>query len=96
MHGFAFHGLASFTPHIAVFLGLIALGFGYWICLQAKLHKDYARWGRFLGIFISVVAVLGLVCILYLSIKRCCLAQKGDWHKNPTEMMEPLSHPPVP
>ncbi|MBI4124574.1 MAG: hypothetical protein HY609_03310 [Deltaproteobacteria bacterium] len=88
MVAFAYHGLSSFGPHLAVFAGLITLGFGYWICLQARQDPKCPKWGKFLGILISVVAALGLLCIGYLTIKKCCRSQYGkDWHKTHMQMM---------
>lgn len=86
---YGYFGFYSFVPHIAVFLGLIALGFGYWISLQAKASTCCSKWGKFLGVFISVVAGLGLICLFYICIQRCFLAQKGDWHKNHMQMVMP-------
>ncbi|OGQ44748.1 MAG: hypothetical protein A3H42_05440 [Deltaproteobacteria bacterium RIFCSPLOWO2_02_FULL_46_8] len=90
MSGFGLHGSSMFIPHIAVFLGLFALGFGYWVCLQARTDTTRPKLGKFLGGFISIVAALGLVCIFYLSIKQCCkanMAKKDDWSKTHMQMM---------
>ncbi|OGQ05830.1 MAG: hypothetical protein A2W61_06870 [Deltaproteobacteria bacterium RIFCSPLOWO2_01_44_7] len=89
MYGFGHSGFYSFEPHIAVFLGLMALGFGYWIFIQAKSDTSCSKLGKFFGVLISIVAALGLICILYLSIKRCCMAPKGDWYKSHMQMMAP-------
>lgn len=94
MTAFAYHGFQSFGPHIAVFLGLITLGFGYSICLKAQQDTKCPKFGKFIGILISLVAALGLLCVFYLTIKRCCLAQKGDWHKNHMQMMMPQADEP--
>ncbi|MBI5299875.1 MAG: hypothetical protein HY877_06245 [Deltaproteobacteria bacterium] len=102
MPGFGLHGPYSFGAHIAAFLGLLALGFGYWICLQARKDTARPKLGKFLGSFISIIAALGLVCIFYLSIKQCCkanMANKDDWSKTHMQMMmersqqQPLQQP---
>lgn len=79
----------SFSAHGAVFLGLIALGFGYWICIQARQDTKCPKWGKFLGGLISVVALLGLACVGYLSLKRCCFSKGDPWHKMHMKMMMP-------
>ena len=70
-----------FLPHIAVFLGLIALGFGYSISLQPK--------GKWVGLFIAIVAALGLVCIAYLSFAKCCHSglASDEFYKMHMQMM---------
>ena len=72
MSGFH-HGFQSFSTHIAVFLGLIALAAGYGVGSSAKADSCCGKWGKFLGGFITVVAALGLLCIGYLTIKKCCM-----------------------
>ncbi|MDP2600478.1 MAG: hypothetical protein Q8P84_07100 [Deltaproteobacteria bacterium] len=89
------HGFFSFAPHIAVFLGLIALAFGYKVCQQAKSDATCGKWGKFVGIFISAVSLLGLACVGYLSIKRCCKMDKKDaWMEKHMQMMMPPSEEP--
>lgn len=95
MLGFGYHGFYSFSTHSAVFLGLIALGFGYWICLQARQDTKCPKWGKFLGVLISLVALLGLICVGYLSIKRCCMGQKGDGYQKHMERMMPSPEAPA-
>ena len=83
-----FYGFASFAPHIAVFLGLIAFGFGFWICQQAKASPHCPKLGKFIGGLIALVSLLGLLCIGYLTIKKCCHSQYGeDWHQKHMQMM---------
>lgn len=89
-----YHSFYNVGPHIAVFLGLITLGFGYWICLQAKTDTHCPKYGKFIGVLISLVAALGIACVLYLTIKRCCLANKGEsWHQSHMQMVMPGETP---
>ena len=87
------HGFFSFAPHIAVFLGLIALAFGYQVCHQAKSDACCGKWGKFVGIFVSAVSLLGLSCVGYLSIKQCCkmgkMGKDSQWMEKHMEMMMP-------
>ena len=86
----AMGGYGAFQVHIAVFLGLIALAAGYFVCLKSREDPQCGKWGRYLGMFISLVAVLGIACAVYLSIKRCCDRQdKQGWYKNHMQMMMP-------
>lgn len=82
------HGFSSMSSHIAIFLGLIALGVGYWVCIQAHADAHCPKWGKFLGTFISVVAILGLACTAYLTVKR--MLKKDSWHE---KMM--MGHPAI-
>lgn len=84
------HGFYSFTPHIAVFLGLIALAFGYQVMHQAKSDACCGKWGKFVGIFVSIVSLLGILCVGYLSISKCCGMKKdAGWMEKHMEMMTP-------
>ena len=86
-HSFGSHGCFAFVPHIAVFLGLIALGVGYWVCKEAK--DGSCKWGKFVGYFISIVAACGLLCSFYLILKNCYKAQCGLHSDHSMEMMMP-------
>ncbi len=84
------HGFFSFAPHIAIFLGLIALAFGYQTMHQAKSDGCCGKWGKFVGVLISAVSLLGLICIAYLSIRQCCMVKKDPgWMEKHMEMMTP-------
>ena len=74
MFGFH-HEFQSFSTHIAVFLGLIALATGYLVGHQAKTDTCCGKWGKFVGGLITAVSLAGLICIAYLSIKACCGAK---------------------
>lgn len=71
------HHMFSFLPHAAVFLGLIALGKGYGVYLKAKAFPG-EKLGKFLGLFISLVSLLGLACIGYLTLHRCMQCQMSE------------------
>ena len=88
-YGFFSH--TTYLTHIAVFLGLIAMGVGYFVCVKAKSAEGSCpKWGKFLGTFITVVAALGLICTFYLSVKRCYFSsKKADWHQQHMEMISP-------
>lgn len=81
------HG-SSMSAHIAIFLGLIALGVGYWVCIQARSDTHCPKWGKFLGLFITFVAALGLACTAYMTVRK--VMQKDPWHE---KMM--MGHPPI-
>ena len=86
---YGFFSNTIYLTHIAVFLGLIAMGVGYFVCIKAKSSEGSCpKWGKFLGAFITVIAALGLVCTFYMSVKRCFFKEKrGDWKKHHMEMM---------
>lgn len=84
------HHMFSFLPHAAVFLGLIALGTGYKVYLKACAVPG-AKFGKWVGGFISVVALLGLTCIFYLSITRCLRCPMPE---HPASMEMPMDDGP--
>lgn len=91
LHGFG-HGMVSFQPHIAVFLGLIALAIGYQVLHQAKSDACCGKWGKFVGVLVSAGALLGLVCVGYLSVKKCCSGEKESrWLERHIQKVSPPS-----
>jgi hypothetical protein len=75
--------LASFQPNkqeefkmifqadIAFALSLIAIGVGYWVLNKSKSMEDTGlkTTGKFLGYFITIAAILTLLCTSYYSLK---------------------------
>lgn len=80
----------AFNAHIALALALIALVAGCFIftkaCAEGYCCKALAK---IVGVIVMILAILSTICILYLSIQRCCKEKPPimppSWHHPPTE-----------
>ncbi|MDO8526601.1 MAG: hypothetical protein Q7T03_02815 [Deltaproteobacteria bacterium] len=99
MSGMGLHGFSQFSVHNVVFLGLIALGVGYWVLTLSKTDITCPKWGKFIGYFISIASIAGLICVTYMTVRDHCFKGHDDqWSKDHMKMMEGKmpSMPPMP
>lgn len=99
----------AFQIHAALALQLIALVSGILLINKAHTTEFFCKkTGKIVGGFVAIVAILSMLCIGYLGIKRCCSAGRGmkppmpavpsDWKHPPMDMPTgmPLDHPAAP
>jgi amino acid transporter len=87
-------GCYGFGAHIAVAIVLIALAMGFLVCAKAQKMDCCKKWGKFIGMLITIVSLLLLICLSILCIKSFV----NDGCKKPGPMGGmglPSGHPPV-
>lgn len=62
----------------AFFLGLIALGVGYFVCIQGKKDPECCgKCSKVFGALITLGAILGLICVGLQSYRACGKKKSG-------------------
>ena len=86
-----------FYTHIALALQLIALVSGILLINKASSEGFFCKkTGKIVGGLVAIVSILSIVCIVTLTVKRCCHREKGMspmmW-QHPPMMEHPGEHP---